>query len=186
MIDDVLPIYTYNHPVLRNATAQVAEMTDELATFIDAMFRTMTNARGIGLAANQVGRPQAFTVIDIDDADDDSAANGPLVLINPVIEAFSDDVEEFEEGCLSLPEYRDKVVRPSAIQVRYLDRAMREHVMETAGLLARVIQHEVDHLNGIYFFERLTPIRRTLGQSRLRRIAKGEYVPDYPIHSESQ
>jgi peptide deformylase len=62
---------------------------------------------------------------------------------------------------------------------------MRERVMETAGLLARVIQHEVDHLNGIYFFERLTPIRRTLGQSRLRRIAKGEYVPDYPIHTDA-
>jgi peptide deformylase len=182
---DILPIYTYNHPVLRTRTSPVEDMTDELSAFIDNMFHTMTNAKGIGLAANQVGRSQAFTVIDIDDADDDSATSGPLVLINPVIEAYSDDVEESEEGCLSLPEYRDKVVRPSAIQVRFLDRAMRERVMETAGLLARVIQHEVDHLNGIYFFERLTPIRRTLGQSRLRRIAKGEYVPDYPIHTDA-
>lgn len=177
-----LPIYTYNHPVLRTKTNAVDEMSDELLSFIDAMFTTMGNAHGIGLAANQVGRAQSFTVIDISDSDDeDTPQSGPLVLINPVIEAFSDDEEEFEEGCLSLPEYRDKVLRPSAIQVRFFDRLMRERSIEASGLLARVIQHEVDHLNGIYFFERLTPIRRTLGQSKLRRIAKGEYQPDYPI-----
>jgi peptide deformylase len=103
------------------------------------------------------------------------------VLINPVIEAFSDDEEEFEEGCLSLPDFHDKVVRPTAIQVRYLDEHLKEHVQEADGLLARVMQHEIDHLNGIYFFERLSPIRRTLANGKLKRIARGDIEPAYPV-----
>jgi peptide deformylase len=181
----ILPIYTYNHPVLRKKTAHIATMTDELRQFIDNMFETMHRANGIGLAANQVGQGLACTVIDISDAEDDGPSPGPLVLINPIVEAFSDDVEEFEEGCLSLPDLRDKVIRPDAIQVRFQDRDLNEHVIEADGLLARVIQHEVDHLNGIYFFERLSPIRRTLAQGKLKRIARGDIDPDYPIFKEA-
>ena len=118
----ILPVYTYNQPVLKQKTAQIEDMTDELREFIDNMFETMHNANGIGLAANQVGKGLAVTVIDISDADEESSVDSPLTLINPVIESFSDEEEEFEEGCLSLPEFRDVVVRPEAIQVRFLDR----------------------------------------------------------------
>jgi peptide deformylase len=178
----ILPIYTYNHPVLKQRTKAIEDMSDELRTLIDDMFETMRRAPGIGLAANQVGKDLALTVIDISDADEDEGGpEGQLVLINPVIEAFSDEEEEFEEGCLSLPDLRDVVIRPSAIQVRYLDENMKEIVREADGLLARVMQHEIDHLNGVYFFERLSPIRKTLVQGKLKRIARGDIEPDYEI-----
>jgi peptide deformylase len=177
----ILPVYTYNQPVLKQKTSPIDDMSDDIRTFIDDMFATMYNANGIGLAANQVGKGLALTVIDISDPDDDEETEGPLVLINPVIEAFSDDEEEFEEGCLSLPDLRDVVIRPTEIQVRFLDRDMKEHRREVGGLLARVMQHEIDHLNGIYFFERLSPIRRTLAQGKLKRIARGDIEPDYEI-----
>jgi len=177
----ILPVYTYNHPVLKKKTDQISEMTDELQQFIQDMFETMRNANGIGLAANQVGRGLAVTVIDISDADEEAGVEGPLTLINPVIEAFSDEEEEFEEGCLSLPDFRDYVVRPEAIQVRYLDSDMKEQVREVDGLLARVMQHEIDHLNGIYFFERMSAIRRTLAQGKLKKIAKHLVETDYPL-----
>lgn len=178
----ILPVYTYNHAVLKQKTSQIDDMSDELGALIDAMFATMYNANGIGLAANQVGKGLALTVIDVQDSDDnDNATSEQLVLINPVIEAFSDEEEEFEEGCLSLPDLRDVVIRPSAIQVRYLDRAMKEQVREADGILARVMQHEIDHLNGMYFYERLSPIRRTLANGKLKRIARGDIEPDYEI-----
>ena len=180
----ILPVYTYNHPVLKQKTSQIEDMDDELNALIDNMFETMYNANGIGLAGNQVGKGLALTVIDISDADDEAGTDGPLTLINPVIEAFSDEEEEFEEGCLSLPDFRDVVVRPEAIQVRFLDRDMNEQVREVGGLLARVMQHEIDHLNGIYFFERLSPIRRTLSSSKLQKIAKGLIATEYPLHKE--
>jgi len=179
----ILPVYTYNHAVLKQKTSQIDDMSDELNTLIDDMFATMYNANGIGLAANQVGKGLSLTVIDTQESDDDesSSSSEPLVLINPVIEAFSDEEEEFEEGCLSLPDLRDVVIRPTAIQVRYLDRLMKEQVREVDGILARVMQHEIDHLNGIYFYERLSPIRRTLASGKLKRIARGDIEPDYEI-----
>ncbi len=178
----ILPVYTYNHAVLKQKTSQIDELSDELNTLIDDMFATMYNANGIGLAANQIGKGLALTVIDVQDSDDDdNATSEQLVLINPVIEAFSDEEEEFEEGCLSLPDLRDVVIRPSAIQVRFLDRMMKEQVREVDGILARVMQHEIDHLNGIYFYERLSPIRRTLAGGKLKRIARGDIEPDYEI-----
>lgn len=179
----ILPVYTYNHAVLKQKTSQIDDMSDELNTLIDDMFATMYNANGIGLAANQVGKGLSLTVIDTQESDDDesSSSSEPLVLINPLIEAFSDEEEEFEEGCLSLPDLRDVVIRPTAIQVRYLDRLMKEQVREVDGILARVMQHEIDHLNGIYFYERLSPIRRTLASGKLKRIARGDIEPDYEI-----
>lgn len=174
-----LPIVTYNHPVLKQKTSQITEMTDELRTLIRDMVQTMHHANGIGLAANQVGKGLSLTVIDISDAEDDGNSGSPLVLINPIIESYSEEEEEFEEGCLSLPEYRDVVVRPEAIQVRYFDENMHEHVQEADGLLARVMQHEIDHLNGVYFFERLSPVRRVLAQGKLKRIARGDFDVPY-------
>lgn len=181
----ILPVYTYNHAVLKQRTSQIADMTDDLRRLIEDMFETMYKANGIGLAANQVGKGLSLTVIDVADRDE-SEDPGQLVLINPVIEAFSDDEEEFEEGCLSLPDYRDTVIRPSAIQVRFHDADMKEHVMEVDGLLARVMQHEIDHLNGIYFFERLSPIRRTLGNGKLKKIARGQFDAEYPTFSAAE
>ena len=179
----ILPVYTYNHPVLKQRTSEITDVNAEIQSLIDDMLETMYNANGIGLAANQIGKGLSLTVIDLSDAEEeDDASDGPRVLINPIIEAFSDNEEEFEEGCLSLPDFRDVVIRPSEIQVRYLDRQMKERRSEVGGLLARVMQHEIDHLNGIYFYERLSPIRRTLAQGKLKRIARGEIEPEYEVY----
>ncbi|MBL7997615.1 MAG: peptide deformylase [Candidatus Kapabacteria bacterium] len=174
----ILPVYLYNHPVLRQKAEPITDMDDATVAFIENMFDTMRNANGIGLAANQVGSTKAVTVIDAIETDDGESTR-PMVLINPVIESMSDNEIDYEEGCLSLPDYRDSVTRPEAIQVRYLDQFMKEQTHEVDGFLARVMQHEIDHLNGIYFFERLSPLRRTLGKNKLKKIERGIIEPDY-------
>jgi peptide deformylase len=102
-------------------------------------------------------------------------------MINPKITHYSDEETDYEEGCLSLPNLRELVIRPEAIQVSFMDEHEKFHTMEADGLLARVMQHEIDHLNGIYFTDRLTQLKRTLLQSKLRRISKGESTADYDI-----
>ena len=174
----VLPIYLYDHPVLRQKAEPIEEITPEIRQLAQNMLQTMYAANGIGLAANQVGVPRQLIVVDIGR---DEGMKRPLVLLNPVIEAVSEETETMEEGCLSVPELRDNVVRPAAIQVRYRDLNGREHRREAAGLLARVIQHEIDHLHGIYFFDRLPPLRRFLLRRKLERIARGELLPPYPV-----
>jgi peptide deformylase len=181
----ILPIYTYNHPALKQAAAPVEQVNEELAAFVKHMFETMRNADGIGLAANQVGDPRAVAVIDIGEIEESSSRRPlpPLALINPVIQYFSDETSEAEEGCLSLPTYRDAVTRPEKIQVRFYDLQMHEHILEAEGLLARVIQHELDHLQGTYFFDRLSPVKKAMGHPKLRRIQLGHVRTNYPIIS---
>lgn len=174
----LLPIYLYDHPVLRKKAEPIREIDDDLLKFIEDMRHTMRHADGIGLAANQAGSRHALTVIDISITEGNEKVK-PLTMINPVILYYSDEESDYEEGCLSLPDFREIVIRPSAIQVRFLDEHMKEHTMEADGLLARVMQHEIDHLNGIYFFERLSSLRRTLSQGKLRKISRGDIQPDY-------
>lgn len=159
------------------------EITDDLVALVADMHETMHNAEGIGLAANQVGRDHTLTVIDLSDMEE-YAALGPLTLINPTIVAFSDDEATYEEGCLSLPDLRADVVRPAAIEVTFFDLEMKEHRMEVDELLARVMQHEIDHLNGIYFFDHLKPMRRALLKRQLTAISRGEVDAGYPLYSE--
>lgn len=179
----ILPIYTFNHPVLRKKTELITDITDQLHTVIDNMFETMHNAEGIGLAANQIGVDGAFTVVDLSNHDDYPDFQ-PIALINPVIDAFSDDVEESEEGCLSLPQYKGMVKRPYEIQMRFLDRKGNEQKLTADGLLARCIQHEVDHLNGLYFFDRMSPVKRALSKAKLNRIESGDFSVSYPVFEE--
>ncbi len=158
-------------------------MSDEVVQFIADMFETMYNADGIGLAANQVGSPLAITVMDLSVIEEDQYQQyKPTALINPVIEVFSEETIEFEEGCLSLPTLRDMIVRPEFIQVRYYDQDMKEHVVEADDMFSRVIQHEVDHLHGRYFFEYLSPVRRALAHPRLKRIQRGAIETEYPLY----
>ena len=177
----VLPIYNCFHPVLKQKAKPVEEFNDELRSFIDNMYQSMYRADGIGLAANQVGDNRSIFIIDTTPTEEQGKSIGPLTLINPEIISFSDDKVEFQEGCLSVPKYFEDVVRPEAIEIKYLDIDMKEHKIEVDSILARVIQHEYDHLNGILFYERLTPIRRTLAKSKLKKIKRGEYDVDYPM-----
>lgn len=181
----ILPIYTFDHPILRKKLKPVAEINDEVVRLALDMFTTMKNAEGIGLAANQVGQDFAMTVIDISGVDGYENTK-PLTLINPIIDVFSEEEEQSEEGCLSLPDLRADVVRPSGIQVRFYDLEMKEHVMEVDNLLSRVMQHEIDHLNGIYFVDRLKPMRRAMLKRRLLEIKRGEVEADYPLFGREE
>ncbi len=179
-MSNILPIYTFDHPILRKKLKAVEEINAEIAELAEQMIATMHNADGIGLAANQVGKNVAMTVIDVSSYEGFEQQK-TLVLINPVIEAFSDEEIPMEEGCLSLPDLRADVIRPAQVQVRFYDVEMHEQIIEADRILARVIQHEVDHLNGIYFFDHLKPIRRALLKRRLMDIKRGDVEADYPL-----
>lgn len=174
----ILPIYLYDHPVLRQRAEPITEITPELRKLARDMLETMYAAHGIGLAGNQVGVLRQIIVVDIGE---EEGMEQPLVLLNPQLIAISDETAEMEEGCLSLPELRESLTRPAAVQLRYLDLHGTERQLETEGLLARVLQHEIDHLQGIYFVDRLPPLRRLFLQRKLERIARGEIVPPYPV-----
>jgi peptide deformylase len=168
----------------------VEEDNEALQQLMDDMVETMHVASGIGLAAPQVGRKERLFVIDLspmsraDEEPDDGLAavwNEPVVMVNPEIIAVSEEMEDYEEGCLSIPDITEIVERPTAIQLRYFDRKLKEQDLEVSGMSARVIQHEFDHLNGVLFVDRLTPLRRRLLKRRLRDMTRGEVDADYPL-----
>lgn len=129
-------------PLLRKRSREVNEVNDKINTLIDDMIETMNDAQGIGLAAPQVGTLRRVIVVDI--------GEGPMAMINPVIS--DEEGEEIGvEGCLSIPEFRGTVKRPQKLNVKYLDRDGNEQTLEAEDLLARVVCHEVDHLNGVLF-----------------------------------
>ncbi|MCX7908843.1 MAG: peptide deformylase [Ignavibacteria bacterium] len=177
----ILPIYNAFHPILKTKTKEIENIDDNILKLVSDMFETMNFAEGIGLAANQVGVSLSLLIVGDIYNEKDVLIHPRKAYINPVILASSEEEEEFNEGCLSVPELRENVVRPSEIEVRYIDIDGKEHTLEAGGLLARVLQHEIDHLNGILFFERVSPIRRTLIQNKLKKIKKGLIVPDYPM-----
>jgi peptide deformylase len=146
-----LPIRVLGDPILRKETTPVTSITSDLRHLIDAMFATMYAARGIGLAAPQVGRTERVCIVDVKDE--------PLVLINPEILA-SNGMERDEEGCLSIPDIYEDIDRPSTIHFRAMDRDGNVFEREADGLLARCVQHEVDHLHGKLFIDYLSVLKR--------------------------
>ena len=183
----VLPIYVYGHEALREETAPVKDNSDALQSLIDNMLETMRNASGIGLAAPQVGRTERLFVVDVTPMatemkeDDEPIPEQPLVCINPEIVGESDATTDMEEGCLSIPEVREAVTRPERIRMRYLDRNLEEQEIETGSVLARVLQHERDHLDGVLFTDYLSSFRKRLLRRPLREMVNGEVEADYPL-----
>ena len=188
----VLPIYAYGQPVLRERAAEVEGDSPELQALLDDMIETMRGASGAGLAAPQVGHALRVFVADLSSYADDLArenggevpayAHGPLVFVNPevVVDEACDDVDA-EEGCLSIPDLRETVWRPDRIRVRFLDRHFEPQELDAEGPLARVVQHELDHLDGVLYLDHLSPLRRRLLQRRLKAIARGDVEADYPL-----
>ena len=175
----ILPIYTFDHPVLRQETSQIEEDSAELQKLIKNMLLTMRNADGIGLAANQVGKSLALTVIDLN-VEGKKGGDDALVLINPVLTG-SDGESVFEEGCLSLPGIREEIIRPEKIGVKFLDRNLKEVEMEADKIVARVIQHEIDHLHGKYFIDYLSPFKLSLLKTKLSKMMRGDVDTEYPL-----
>ena len=180
----ILPIHVYGSPVLQEPTIPVKENTPELQELIDNMLETMHGASGIGLAAPQVGRSERLFVVDVSPLakEEPNLPEGPLVFINPQITEEGDIDEEYEEGCLSIPDLREYIVRPESISVTYLDRDFNEQHLEVDGMLARVIQHEYDHLEGILFIDHISSFKRRLMRRRLKDMINGKVQADYPLY----
>lgn len=181
----VLPIVTYNDPVLKQVAKPVTKDITNLEGFISDMFETMDNAKGLGLAAPQVGHSIRLFVIDADGLDEeDPSASTPIgrrVILNPEIMSESDDLVTFEEGCLSLPDLRDQVSRASEVTVRFQDEAFETHEMTLRGWTARVFLHEFDHLEGILFIDRISAFKRTLHKAKLESIDANEVDAGYEV-----
>lgn len=164
----VLEIKKYPDKILKKKTSPVDSINDELQSLIDNMVETMYAAPGVGLAAPQVGISKRLAVLDISSKDN----NFPLiVLINPEI-TRKQGVIEFEEGCLSLPEYTANIERAENVIVNAVDRQGKPFEIEAGGLLAIALQHEIDHLDGILLIDRISPIKREFFKKRYQKAAK--------------
>tara|TARA_Y100000589_G_C27159333_1_gene632112 strand:- start:770 stop:1375 length:606 start_codon:yes stop_codon:yes gene_type:complete len=148
-----LEIFKFGSNTLRTEAKRISKVDNELRHLAKDMLQSMYSAKGIGLAAPQVGISKELLVIDINF--EDSAAE-PLILINPEITAFGSTLNSYEEGCLSIPGVYLNVIRPSTIKLKFRDEMGRPRKMNADGLLARCIQHEVDHLKGVLFVDRVT------------------------------
>ncbi|MCF0197611.1 MAG: peptide deformylase [Bacteroidaceae bacterium] len=180
----ILPIYTYGQQVLRKETEEVTPDYPNLKAFIRDMYDTLERSEGIGLAAPQVGVPIRLAVINLDVISDDMPEYKGYVrtFINPYIEEVDDSHSEtMEEGCLSLPGIRESVKRPTRIHVTYMDEAFQLHDEWVDGYLARVMQHEFDHLDGRVFTDHLRGLRKKLVRSKLQNIAKGNFSCSYKV-----
>jgi len=166
----VLEIRQYPDPVLRQAAKSIENIDGNLQRLIDDMFETLYAAPGLGLAAPQVGESLRLFVYDLSIADE-VKKRWPLVLINPEFVSKEGEVSE-DEGCLSVPEYRESVRRAARVVVRGLDRDGKEITVEGEGLLAKLLQHEIDHLDGKLFIDRISSLKRNIYFRRLKKIMK--------------
>ncbi|KGG13314.1 MULTISPECIES: peptide deformylase [Prochlorococcus] len=148
-----LEIHTLGNLGLRQSAKRISKVDDSIRTIIKKMLHSMYSAKGIGLAAPQVGIHQQLLVIDLDI---ENSTTPPIILINPEITEFSASIETYEEGCLSIPGVYLNVIRPSSIKLNYRDEMGRPKKLSADGLLSRCIQHEMDHLNGVLFVDRVT------------------------------
>ena len=180
----ILPIYTYGQPVLRKVAEEIDETYPQLPELIQNMWDTLARSEGIGLAAPQVGLSIRLVVIDLDVISEDlpEYKDFKRVFINPYIEEYDETEQDvMEEGCLSLPGIHEKVKRPTRIRVTYQDEQFQEHDEWVSGYLARVMQHEFDHLDGVVFTDHLQGLRRQLTKSKLQDIRKGNFSCNYKV-----
>ncbi len=159
-----LPILEFPDPRLRKTAAPVTEFDDGLRTLVDNMFETMYEAEGIGLAATQVNVHKRLLVLDVSEEKD-----SPQVFINPEFEVIEEELQEHQEGCLSVPGFFEDISRPRAIRVKARDPRGGEFELEARGMLAVCIQHEIDHLNGKLFVDYISPLKRQRIRGKLQK-----------------
>jgi peptide deformylase len=165
-------IKTFPDPVLHRKTTRVEVIDSGTQKLIDDMIETMYAAPGVGLAANQVGVPLQLAVIDITTREErEKGRQRPvIVIINPEMLSMEGSVSE-EEGCLSIPDYAETVKRAARVKVRAQDRKGKSFELEADGLLAKALQHEIDHLNGMLFVDRLSPLKKSIFKRRYKKLA---------------
>lgn len=154
---------------LRQISPPVLGVDKALRAFVDDMFETMYDAPGIGLAAIQVGEPKRLFTLDVSKREEN---RDPLVIINPEITWKSEEMNVYEEGCLSIPEYYEEVERPAKVRLKYRDIDFNEREIEADGLLATCIQHELDHLNGVLFIDHISKLKRDRVIKKFVKLAK--------------
>jgi peptide deformylase len=165
----VRPIRKYGDPILRKKAIKVEAFDPALEQVAADMIETMQTAKGVGLAANQIGLTHALCVVDVGLITEGAA---PQAFVNPVVLQESGKDVSYEEGCLSIPEVNEEVMRKERVVISYQDLAGDAHEQEYEGMLARVLQHEIDHLNGVFFVDRLSPLKRKLLNKKLKAIAE--------------
>ena len=158
-------------PRLRLVSEPVGAIDEDIRRLAEDMFETMYDAPGIGLAAIQIGVPKRLITLDLARKDEERK---PQVIINPEIVAASEERSVYEEGCLSIPEFYEEVERPAQVKVRYTDLEGNAHEVEATGLLATCLQHEIDHLNGVLFIDRISKLKRDRVTKKFAKAAKRE------------
>ncbi|MCS7297322.1 MAG: peptide deformylase [Bacteroidia bacterium] len=179
----VRPIVLYSAPILRRKAQEVYLHDPSLPQLIQDLWDTMYNAEGIGLAAPQIGVSSQVFVVDVREVQSPNEQPFKSVFINPRILSATSTLSIREEGCLSIPGIRERIARPAEIEIEYYDERFALHRRHFTGIVARVIQHEYDHLMGRLFIDYLSPVRRQLLRQRLKRIAAGEVEVSYPLTS---
>lgn len=178
----ILPVYIYGHPVLRKEAEDIDKDYPELDKLIKDMWETMYYTDGVGLAAPQIGKSISLIVIDGSVLAENfpECKDSKLCLINPDLEVIEDqDPITRDEGCLSLPGLSEAVKRTEHVRLNWLDENFEEHEKEFTGYIARIIQHEYDHLLGMVYTDRISPIRKQLIRNKLNAFARGKVKCDY-------
>ena len=178
----VLPITAYGHPVLKKVGSEITPDYPELNTLISNMWETMYYAKGVGLAAPQIGLSIRLFVVDTVQLEKEDKVPGiKKVFINPIITAENGKAVSYEEGCLSIPNIRGDVERLESVTIQYMDENFQSHTETYDGFNARVIQHEYDHIEGKLFVEKLNPLKKKLIAKKLENIRKGKVTADYRL-----
>ena len=179
----ILPIVAFGSPILRKRCVKIDKNYIDLSTLIDNMWETMYNAKGVGLAAPQVGQGIRLFIIDTTSFCEDDKEEEPLkkVFINANIISEKGHDWDFNEGCLSIPEVREDINRKETITIEYFDVSFNKHVESYSGITARIIQHEYDHINGVLFIDKISPLRKRMIKSKLIDISKGKIDSQYKM-----
>ena len=179
----ILPIYTYGQPVLRKEAEDITADYPELKQLIENMFETNERADGVGLAAPQIGLPIRVVIVDLTPLAEDMPeyADFKRAYINGYIVEEEGDTILMDEGCLSLPGIHEKVPRAERVRIEYVDENFVEHDEWVDGFLARVIQHEFDHLEGKVFTDRISPLRRQMNKGKFNALLTGKVRCDYKV-----
>lgn len=178
-----LPVYCYGHPVLRKEAETIEAPFEGFKELVADMFDAMYESEGVGLAAPQIGRSIRLVVIDASPVGDafPECEGRKFALVNPEVEVLDGDSVSRPEGCLSLPGISEKVPRVEHIRLRWLDEDFQPHEEEISGFLARIVQHECDHLDGKVFIDHISGIRKQLIRRKLSDIVEGRIRVDYPV-----
>lgn len=180
----ILPVYVYGTPVLRKEAEDIDETYPDLKKLVSDMFETMYHTEGIGLAAPQIGKSIAVIVIDASPLAEDfpECADSKMTLINPTLDIIDDEPPVSRaEGCLSLPGLSENVKRHEHVVLNWLDENFVEHEKEFRGFMARVIQHEFDHLLGTVYTDRISPVRKQMIRNKLHNMERGKVRCAYRV-----